>query len=81
MQLFQNAITLVIWAFTTLLAVRAAPAPHEVQERAACNQDNVLRALLANSAVATKFCSTYININDATATVLGTNPPPTPITE
>ncbi|MCJ1242357.1 hypothetical protein MMC14_010365 [Varicellaria rhodocarpa] len=79
MQLFPIILALAIWAFATPPVVRAVP--HEFQERAACNQDNVLRALLANSADATGFCSTYINIKDATATVLGTNYPPTPITE
>ena len=79
MQLFPIILALAVWAFATPPVARAVP--HMVQERAACNQDNVLRALLANAADATGFCSTYINIKDATATVLGTNPPPTPITE
>ena len=79
MQLFPIVLALAVWAFATPPVARAVP--HMVQERAACNQDNVLRALLANAADATGFCSTYINIKDVTATVLGTNPPPTPITE
>lgn len=33
-----------------------------VANRAVCNSDNVLRALKANSASASPFCSTYIHI-------------------
>ena len=79
MNLFQFAIPFAIWAFATPKPARAIP--YRAEERAACNQDNVLRALLANGAGATGFCSEYINIQDATATVLGTHVPPTPITE
>ena len=42
-------------------------------KRAACVADNVLRALRANSAAASPFCTTYANI--PTSTVL--NPSPT----
>ena len=42
-------------------------------KRATCTSDNVLRALKANSAAASPFCTTYANI--PTSTVL--NPSPT----
>ena len=37
-------------------------------KRAVCNSDNVLRALRANSAAATTFCETFINIPTVTKT-------------
>ena len=37
-------------------------------KRAVCNSDNVLRALKANSAAATTFCETFINIPTVTKT-------------
>ncbi|MCJ1257540.1 hypothetical protein MMC24_005366 [Lignoscripta atroalba] len=41
----------------------------QVEKRAACNSDNVLRALLARSSSATSFCQTFINIPTATKTI------------
>lgn len=44
------------------------------EKRAACSHDNVLRALLANSARASVFCSTYIHIGVTSVYVPGTTP-------
>lgn len=46
-----------------------AAAQAEVDKRIVCNQDNVLRALKANSATATPFCEKFINIPTSTKTV------------
>lgn len=43
------------------LASATAIREHEIK-RAACNQDNVLRALEANAGAASPFCSSYIGI-------------------
>lgn len=40
---------------------------HSARKRTACNVDNVLRALRANSAAATTFCETFINVPTVTA--------------
>ncbi|MCJ1252067.1 hypothetical protein MMC30_009305 [Trapelia coarctata] len=74
-------VLLALAAYASVGIVRVEAAPYEAEKRAICNHDSVLRALLANSAAATGFCSAYITIKDTTVTVLGTNPPPTPITE
>lgn len=79
MKLIQGLLALT--AYTSRNIMRIEAVPFEVEKRAACNHDNVLRALLAHSVAATGFCSAYITIKDTTVTVLGTNPPPTPITE
>lgn len=42
--------------------IRGRHAEAAIADRAVCNSDNVLRALKANSASATPFCSTYIPI-------------------
>ena len=52
----------------------ASDAPHirgrspdaAIANRAACNSDNVLRALKANSASASPFCSSFIDIPGTT---------------
>lgn len=41
---------------------RRYPVDEGVEQRAACNADNVLRALRSNSVDATQFCSDYIHI-------------------
>lgn len=62
-----------------LMCVRASALTHDapvirgrrpegaIVERIACNSDNVLRALKANSVAASPFCSSFIDIPDATA--------------
>lgn len=50
------------------------------EKRAVCNRDNVLRALLANSASASSFCSSYISIPLVTSFGPGPTPFPTPVT-
>ena len=45
-------------------------------EKRACNQDNVLRALEANMASATRFCTSYINLAAKTVEVPGTHTTP-----
>ena len=50
------------------------------EKRAVCNRDNVLRALLSNSASASSFCSSYISIPQVTSFAPGPTPFPTPVT-
>ena len=77
---------LIILLMSTIVLVRANESPineiekrepdkHEQadENRAVCNQDNVLRALLANRASASPFCSSfnqvpYITVYSPTAT-------------
>ncbi|KAI9863057.1 MAG: hypothetical protein M1824_000745 [Vezdaea acicularis] len=49
-----------------------ALSPFDLENRAACNADNLLRALRANAAAATPFCRTFIGIGTITKT---TSPP------
>lgn len=50
---------------------------HEARKRAACNADNVLRALKANSAAATTFCATFIDVPTVTRTTTAPGITPT----
>ena len=68
-----NILIVIIALCTSPIMVNAGLA---VERRAACNQDNVLRALEANAASATPFCSSYLNIPVKTVEVPGTHTTP-----
>lgn len=58
-----NLVTAEPDASDAKVAIRGRYPAHEgIEQRAACNADNVLRALRANSVDATRFCSDYIHI-------------------
>ncbi|MCJ1260264.1 hypothetical protein MMC22_000124 [Lobaria immixta] len=61
--LFACFFNLITAAPDAKVAIRGRyPVDEAIEQRAACNADNVLRALRANSVAATHFCSDYIHI-------------------
>lgn len=61
--LFTCFFNLITAAPDAKVAIRGRyPVDEAIEQRAACNADNVLRALRANSVAATHFCSDYIHI-------------------
>lgn len=70
-------LQLALRIFLALLVVGASGTPNNLaqlgvgshEKRLVCNQDNVLRALQANSAAASPFCVTFGHIPIPTITV------------
>ena len=64
-------LSLIASLYTCALAsdvphIRGRNVEAAIAQRGVCNADNVLRALRANSASASTFCSSFINIPGAT---------------
>ena len=72
-----NQMQLALRVFLAVLVLGATGTPNNLaqvgvgshEKRLVCNQDNVLRALQANSAVAAPFCVTFGHIPIPTITV------------